>query len=690
VKLEDFCHEISRLVTPPGHLWVGSGCTTVQPLERTAAGVGAFYSPPVAAHGARLTVSLFLDEEILVTDTGSYGKGDVGMLYQGGRWMPDRIERRGTWHHVVNGVIRSISLQSELVPLASEPGYALCLRITNRGDKPESVRVHYRLEPGMVELRPLSAWVFGLPRAGEQAVEVSPARFRGHGVELLLSSPDRAIPIAPGATATSAAVVTAAPGSARRAEAGAETPRLLEESRTAWTRRVERFTARLPEVSSSIPGLAEYYRGSVASGLVCIWENPVFVNNPFLATSGMDGGAICTYLWDLGGYVPGAATLLLGRDMVAVAESLARVPLEEFFAVTPDGSPTGTGYSYSVFSFTSLVWAIATLVGPVEHLFTEAKRLFDLAEKQFPSRGLLLDYGTQRNMLEMRGTGWEHVVASPNAERAWCLERLADLGEWFGAIPGDEARAAREKAAAIRTAIQQELWDPQARWFRAIFPDGHVEIAHSIQAFDALRAGACTPDMEQALVDEVVDGAFLGAYGASSVSARDQVHYECNDPDWSGAGAYTGDPPALALTLYERGRPEKAWDVLSRLFWMGRHLPYYPQEHRCDVPQTVGHKRANCISGLGGAEAIIFGLAGVRASLDGRLDLRPSPPRDGEIELRGLRIRGTRLDIRLSPGEATVHRDGKKIHDGPAGLIPVLPGIPPDHPRSASVLTSAR
>ena len=398
------------------------------------------------------------------------------------------------------------------------------------------------------------------------------------------------------------------------------------------------------------------------------------MTNPFLATCGLDGGGVNTYLWALGGYVPQAATLLLGSDLVPIAQALARVPLETYFSIAPDGTPSGTPYSYSAFSFLSLVWSISCLVGPDEALYREARRLFELAETQFPRHpdpkfADLLDYGEQRNMLEMRGAGWEHLVASPNAERAWCLDRLADLGLHFGAVTLGEAAGLRTRAERIRLAIREHLWDRERGEFKSVFPDGHVEYARSIQAFDALRAGACDPEMEAALLAQVVDGQYLGDYGATSVSRADTTHYETNDPDWSGAGAYTGDPPALALTLYERGHAALGWDVLRRLFWMGQHLPYFPQEHRCDTPTTVAHKRANVISGLGGAEALIFGLTGLQVDLGGSLSLFPNPPPGGEVSFRGLQVRGATLDVVLRPGHATITVNGTVVLDGPPALV---------------------
>jgi hypothetical protein len=84
--------------------------------------------------------------------------------------------------------------------------------------------------------------------------------------------------------------------------------------------------------------------------------------------------------------------------------------------------------------------------------------------------GVLREYGDQHNLLEMRGAGWEHVVASPNTERAWSMEMLAELAEASGtALPTAELR---ESAARIRDEVIKQLWDDEAGWFRSRYPDG--------------------------------------------------------------------------------------------------------------------------------------------------------------------------------------------------------------------------
>jgi hypothetical protein len=167
------------------------------------------------------------------------------------------------------------------------------------------------------------------------------------------------------------------------------------------------------------------------------------------------------------------------------------------------------------------------------------------------------------------------------------------------------------------------------------YPDGHKELVYSIQVFDILRTGVCTPAMKKRIIEQLKEQKFLFPFGVSSISKADSLHYEVTDTDWGGGGAYAGDVPQLALDLYHEGFPEKAWDVLKRQFWVGELCPYFPQEHFCDRPASPVFKRANIIAGLTGAEAILYGLIGLEPRLDGTLWINPRSTLDEKIDIKG-------------------------------------------------------
>ncbi len=359
-----------------------------------------------------------------------------------------------------------------------------------------------------------------------------------------------------------------------------------EVAAAAWRTRLDRYLRNVPVVTSDIPGLDAYDNRALASGLVCIWENPAFLLNPHVATSGIDGGSICSYLWDIGGYAAHMITLMLGEDILPIARQFQSIDLEQSYAFTLDGKGIGVRYAYSPWSFAKLVEAITAHLDLPADLDDGLKNLLLTEEANADATTLLIDDGGQENLLEMRGVGYEHVVASPNAERAWSLRHLADLADL--AQDADAPTAAwRTRADQIIESVRTTLWDDERGWFKALYPDGYEELVYSVQIFDALRAGACTPAMTDELLTHLHDGAFLGAYGVHSVSQADSRHFELNDPDWSGGGAFSGEGPQLALTLFEQGFPELAVDVLQRHFWLGQHLPYIPQEHYADRPMAA-------------------------------------------------------------------------------------------------------
>jgi hypothetical protein len=402
------------------------------------------------------------------------------------------------------------------------------------------------------------------------------------------------------------------------------------------------------------------------------------MTSPFVTTCGLDGGGICSYFWDVLGYSSEALALVAPEVLRRHIELSGQVDIRAHYAVAPGGAGVGRHYAYSALAIIRAVWSLACVEGPDAELLEVARAALAAMEETAAARGgadefaPLLDFGSHASLLEMRTVGYEHVVASPNAERAWSMERIADLSELVEGDSGAaEADRLRRRAAEIYHAVRERLWDADAGWFRCLHPHGHKELVYSVQIFDALRAGACTPAMTEAVLSHLRDGAFLGEYGVSSVSAADSVHYEVNDPDWSGGGAYTGDGPQLVQTLYEAGRPELAWDVLRRLLWMGRHMPYYPQEVYCDRPAAPPHKRANIISGCCGAAAVIYGMLGIRPRPDGSILFAPRAPHGSRLRLRGLEMHGIDIDIEAAPGSVTIVANSREYHIPPDGELVV-------------------
>jgi hypothetical protein len=363
-------------------------------------------------------------------------------------------------------------------------------------------------------------------------------------------------------------------------------------------------------------------------------------------------------------------TMMLGPDTRRVVDVLSAIDYNKHYAVTLDGTGVGVAYAYSAWSMISLIRSLSAHRGIDPRLVQRALEVFEDGHTRYHRAGDLLDFGDQENLLEMRTAGWEHFVASPNAERAWCLDSIAELAEiYHSPLKTEDLRA---RAVRIRDAVRRELWDEQVGWFRCRYPDGRSELIYSVQVFDVVRAGCCSPSMADAIFSHIRDGAFLGRYGVSSVSREDELHYEIGDPDWSGSGAYEGEATTLALTLWEQRRATLAWDVLRRLLWMGEQLPYFPQEHYCHRPDSPPHKRMNVVAGLAGAEAILFGLMGLVPRPDGSLLFDPQKSVNGTIEVRDFRFRGRVIDIDLAPERCRVAVDGKWVHEGAFRPVPLV------------------
>jgi hypothetical protein len=144
---------------------------------------------------------------------------------------------------------------------------------------------------------------------------------------------------------------------------------------------MDKFLKNIPVISSNIPELDDYYNRSILSALVCIWENPAFVFNPYLSSLGMDGGGFNCYLWDFG-YSANMLALMLGMDMKPMIRQFTKIDLGKYYSFTPSGTGIGVSYSYSTFSFMNSVWAYTRHIDQDAEITDDARKLIEDLEKK--------------------------------------------------------------------------------------------------------------------------------------------------------------------------------------------------------------------------------------------------------------------------------------------------------------------
>ena len=656
---EGFKMDLRKTFTLKKDIWSFSGYSVCAPEMGTVCGVNGFFSPPFSAPDTGFGIAFTVNGHS-VPDTGNRGKNDCGLLYSGGDWYPEKIVRYGTYHWVADDKLLSFSVTSEMTPLFKTAGFAVKVIVKNHAKDELNIELLPIISAGHPSIVPLDNWEFTPPKpSSDEAKMISEGIFENNEIRISVINKSNSKIIKSGEKGEFIfGVIFSEAGEAVECDMSEK----ISEAHTRWAGLISLAGQKMPSIKSDIPGLQAYFERSLLSGLVCIWENDDFITNPFPSTSGVDGGSICCYPWDVAGYGAQTLVMLLGEKSLDFFKAMLDSGIDKHISMSPAGSGLGwCPYSYSMWSLVNMYVTILAYCDKGQELFNQIVEIFEVEEKRLPEWEHLKDYGRQHNLLETRTCGYEYFVVSPNAERAWCYDRLSDIGEKMGR----DCKKWREKAGKIRQAIKEKLWDEKSEWFKCIHPDNHIEMVYSIQMFDALRNGACDEGMKKGLLRHVCDGRFLGEYGISTISAEDTLHYELNDPDWSGGGGYSGEGPNLAETLWNADEPELAYDVLRRHFWMGEKLLYYPQEHYCDKPAIPEmNKRANIIAGVSGLQAILFGMAGIKADFDGKITINPHPPKSGYVEIHNYKFRSYVIDILLKPDFAKITVDGRVIHEG--------------------------
>ncbi|NLE37339.1 MAG: hypothetical protein GX621_04875 [Pirellulaceae bacterium] len=649
-----------RMILLPKHIFVSSGWITVQP-DVTRLGFGHLFAPPLLANPMRVTCTID-GRPIEVVDY---------------TWYPSEFALRAK-------PASGLDVSGRIVPLPGISAVIGELTLTNRSSQSVSSEIALTAD-GAVGHSP--RWPFSVPRA---RVENTRRMFK-HG-RLLLRSDDGVAELAlaiVGGEASSSdegpkQTVMLRPGERQThflvavLDAPEKTPALFDkilasperfvaEARLNWQRRIKRLESVAPAIETPNAELAAFYRRALFSLLACRWDSDAMLFRPWYATSGMDGGAVCSYLWDLS-YTSKMAVLCDAKAVRRYLLAFTEADLAASNALNPlDGRALGNDYSYNDYNLTRLAYDYVTLTGDVgvlsetvrDETFLDYLYRYALRKEDLDRPPVLVDYGTNKNLLELKRTDdYQHYTPSPNGERVLIYEHLDKLFSWAGRKTPHDLAA---RAEAFREHFLEKLWDPEHRWFRCLDRRGQPRIAYSIQIFDLLRTGMLSREQQLAVLSHLNEDEFLSPYGVHSLSKQDEG-YDPNDADWGGPGAFAGDPPELVIDLIAAGHEKLGVDVLRRILWWSE-FPYIPQAVLAADRDYRTDGRANVVAGLAGCQAILNGLLGIR--VDGeQIHFNPvNDPIVFGLSLSNLNVRGQRFDLKIADdGKGyLVRTDGQEV-----------------------------
>jgi hypothetical protein len=653
----------------PKDIWIKGDNSTVRP-ETKHLGFAGIYAPPVAA--GHLAVKVQLDGQ------------DVAV--QQARWLPSEFQ--------IKGLTSQATVLATLTPLIGRGGavMSVCCISPQTGLVPVTVSL-----TGDVEWVESAGWGFAVNT--HRSVSTIQAG-QGPG-ELVVNGPKASARLCTTlvqAQASTAAIHGLAPvgpkvrpwyivltlGAGDQPPAAPDPAGAVERAREYWLKKLKEIHSRLPRLETDDPDLCAWYDRSLLTLLTCRCEGPGYLVSPWYATGSLDGGAVCSYLWDFGFSAAGLA-LADPEGFRAMFLAMLSLDLGKCYALTPfDGSPAGPWYAYNSYSAVRaldayITWTgnasilkqpipnrSQTLAGPVD-VFTAVKNIAFLKDdlSQPPE---LIDYGGNSNLLELdRTQNYTHMVPSPNGERYWMYRTMARLG----ALAGHPMPELQLRAEPFRKLFLKRFWQPGVRWFASLDPKGQPRLAYSIQVFNLLRTGILGSTQVEGLLSHLNEREFLSQCGPHSLSKLDPG-YDETDIDFGGPGTYIGSAPELVNDLYSVGRDREAAEVLGRIRWWGMQFPYYPQAVLAAKRDYRHDGLANEISGIVAAQCIIGGVFGILPTEAGVRVAPHALPFARKLNLRAVRVRGLVFDVEVRADSFTVIRDGQRQRK-PLGGALVLP-----------------
>ena len=643
-------------ITKEKHFWVRGGQITVNPSQKDVFDVRNFQSPP---YSGKMQVKVLLD-----------GKQVPVKSYE---WRPGEVVREGR-----SG---DLAVTTLLTPVVDRRGVLLTARVTNEGKEAVDVPLRVMVEGGLDYSKVLRF----SPAKGKARLDLlrNPSGVPNrrillrnkNGVVAVASDMRPKLKLEPGKSVELHLVLAVGRGAEATMAADAillDPDKQIAAARRFWDEQIEEVYKHLPRLSSDNQKLVDFYDRGMLSIPQARWEMPGFILSPYYTTSGIDGGAFCCYIWDLS--YGSRLHPLVDPETIKKhwVQELKSKPMEHYAFSPLDGTPIGPHYSYNQYSIIRAIYYYVVLTGDVafldekvdgktilEHVIQQATYGDDVTK---PVQ--LIDYGTNRNLLELKLTkAYEGVVPSPNGERCWSYRAADELAK----LAGKPSPGLSKRADALAELLVKELWSDSLGWFQTRDKEGKKHTCYSVQVFDLLRLDILDKEKQEAILKHLNDKEFLSKYGVHSLSKQDPG-YDLKDVDWGGPGVYTGDAPELVCDLYHSGHPEQAGDLLRRILWWGQTMPYYPQAVHADQIEYRQNGRANLQNGASAVEGVLFGVVGLDVTPEGVVSVKPYlPPETKWLELKGIHVRGKEFDVKVTADEFTVTTKSGKTLTGKLG-----------------------
>ncbi len=445
----------------------------------------------------------------------------------------------------------------------------------------------------------------------------------------------------------------------------------------AWLQsETDRILTRLPKLSSDLPGLDSLYYRSVVTYSLNRWENPNFAWSPFYTTGSINGGCMCSYLWDYGGGLM-LHPLIDPESNKNMIRAYLHADLTTSFAITPlDGSKTGPWYHINQEKIIQMIYYHVLHTGEVDFLYETVDgrtiwewavfHAFVLDDVTGPQR--LVDYGDEgKSHLELRRKYvYKGVMPDLNARRYQNYMKAYRLT----CLVGKPNELLVERAEALKPLLR-ELWDDEDGWYDFIW-EGERQRRYTVQMFKFLDSPVIDDDTRRKLIAHLNDEEFLSKFGLHSMSKKD-VAYDQVDIDNGGGGICTQFTMQICGQLYNMGYAELASQIVKRVLWLGTRLPYLGDscaanmlEDREDTPLQADISSAAC------AQMMIFNMCGIKPGFDGTVSITPAAVLPtGKIRLEDVRIFDKVFTLAISDGQYTV-TCGDKTYSEAIGKTVVL------------------